>query len=595
MSKRSPQEMLSERKAGVLVPLFAVYSQDSIGIGDLRDLRLVVDWAKATGQSIVQLLPMNETGYINCPYDATSSFAIEPAYLSPEAFKSAKKGDLRVKIDDTRRAFPCVRPYLDYRIKEARQALLREIFLKEKSLQAAQLASFKEENKHWLTDFVLYKVLKRQFSGRPWYDWDEPYKFRDKCALLDFQKEHQEEIAFTIWLQWQLFRQFKELKSYANSRKILIKGDLPILVSRDSADVWQHPEFFKLALASGAPPDMYCAKGQRWGMPPYNWENIAQDGYAYLKQRLRYAENFYDILRIDHVVGLFRIWTIPYNEPMENQGLNGFFDPRDEAGWKSHGKNILSLILDNTRMFLCAEDLGVIPKACTETLAELGIPGNEVQRWVKDWKIKHNFLDPQEYRALSVAMLSTHDTTNWLAWWENEAGTVDEALFIRKCTGRVDYNNVKNKLFDSLLSRRGRLRWLNSVDSVEKVVGILGRKGSELLDFIEMYQNSYQEKEKLWKKMALVGPMREKGDAKILAAALKIVMGAKSHFFIQLITDYLGLTDILKGDPYQYRINTPGTTSDKNWSQVYPIPLEDLLQHPVNSQIRQMVIDSGRA
>ncbi|MCX5696655.1 MAG: 4-alpha-glucanotransferase [Candidatus Omnitrophica bacterium] len=594
-SKDKWQSLGVQRRAGVLAPLSCVYSKDSLGIGDLLTLRLVVDWAKSTEQSIVQLLPMNEMGYTNCPYDAVSSFALEPAYLSLEAFKSAQTKEFKVKIEDTKRAFPCARPYLDYRIKEAKGALLKEIFLKEKNRHDAQLSHFQEDNLYWLKDFALYKVLKRQFSGRPWYDWEEPYRFRDKGALLDFQKEHEDEIAFTIWMQWQIFRQFKQSKAYANSRRVLIKGDLPILVSRDSADVWQHPEFFKLEFASGAPPDMYCARGQRWGMPPYNWEKIAGDGYIYLKERLRYAENFYDILRIDHVVGLFRIWTIPYNEPLENQGLNGFFDPRDENKWKEHGKNILSLVLDNTRMLLCAEDLGVIPKTCTESLTELGIPGNDVQRWAKDWKTKHDFLEPKEYRAISAAMLSTHDTTNWLAWWENEAGTVDEALFIRKCAGRADYNNIKDKLFDMSLSRHGRLRWLSSVDSVDKLVGVLGRKGSELMDFVEMYQNSYREKEKLWKKMGLAGPMREKGDAEILAAALRIVMNSKSIFSIQLITDYLGLTDILKGDPYQYRINTPGTTSDKNWSLIMPIPLEDLLQHPVNSQIRQMVIDSGRA
>jgi 4-alpha-glucanotransferase len=126
------------------------------------------------------------------------------------------------------------------------------------------------------------------------------------------------------------------------------------------------------------------------------------------------------------------------------------------------------------------------------------------------------------------------------------------------------------------------------------LVEILGRKGSELLDFIEMYQNSFQEKEKLWKKMGLSGPMREKGGPEILAAALKIVMEARSVFSIQLITDYLGLASILKGDSYQYRINTPGTTSDKNWSQVMPIALEDLLGHPLNNRIRQMVVASGR-
>jgi 4-alpha-glucanotransferase len=339
---------------------------------------------------------------------------------------------------------------------------------------------------------------------------------------------------------------------------------------------------------------MYCAKGQRWGMPPYHWEEIAADKYRYLKERLRFAGNFYDILRIDHVVGLFRIWSIPYHDPLENQGLNGFFDPRDEKVWDRHGKEILSVINDNTGMLLCAEDLGVIPPGCTQTLEELGIPGNDVQRWVKEWKIKHDFLLPQEYRFLSVAMLSTHDTTNWLAWWENEAGTVDEALFIRRCSGRIDFAGVKDKLFDENLSRHGRLRWLKHLDSAEKLVAILGKKKEEVSDFIGMYENSFREKDKFWKQAHLAPPMREKGDTRILAAALKITLDSKAIFSIQLITDWLGLDDIFKGDPYHYRINTPGTSSGRNWSLGMPIALEDLVAHPVTGRIRQMIVSSGR-
>ena len=151
-----------------------------------------------------------------------------------------------------------------------------------------------------------------------------------------------------MWVQWQAYKQFKAAKAYASEKGILLKGDLPILVSRDSADVWAHTEFFKLEFAAGAPPDMYCSRGQRWGMPTYNWEAKSADGYRYFKAKLKYAENFYDILRVDHVVGLFRIWSIPYNDPPENEGLHGSFDPWDQGLWDRNGRERLSLILDNT-------------------------------------------------------------------------------------------------------------------------------------------------------------------------------------------------------------------------------------------------------
>jgi 4-alpha-glucanotransferase len=572
------------RRAGVLAPLFSVYSKNSLGIGDFKDLELLIEWAKNSGNSIVQLLPMNEVGSLFCPYDSLSSFALEPMYLSIQAPSEIKK------------KFPTGKPYVDYQIKSEKIKLFLDIFSKSKSQISASFKKFKEENAYWLRDFAFYKVLKEYHQGRPWYEWPDEYRFRNKAALDDFYQDYKREIEFQEWLQWQAYEQFKEAKAYAQSKKVLLKGDLPILVSRDSADVWQHPEFFNLEFAAGAPPDMYAALGQRWGMPTYNWENIAADGYHYLKEKLRYAENFYDILRIDHVVGLFRIWSIPYSEPLENQGLNGFFDPQDEILWREHGRNILSVMLESTDMLLCAEDLGVIPRACPETLREFGILGNEVQRWVKDWKVRHDFLRPDEYRELSVVMLSTHDTTNWPAWWEFEAGTIDEGLFMRRSSERgIDYNCIKQKLFDHRLSRHGRLRWQEKINSVDELLKALGRKREEVLDFIEFYENSYHEKEKLWKLLGLKGPMREKCNKELIRAIMQFSLNSRSIFSVQVITDYLYLADIFKGEPYQYRINTPGTISDKNWSLVMPILLEELIKHPVTKEIKEMISSSERA
>jgi 4-alpha-glucanotransferase len=167
---------------------------------------------------------------------------------------------------------------------------------------------------------------------------------------------------------------------------------------------------------------------------------------------------------------------------------------------------------------------------------------------------------------------------------------------MRKCSDHrnIGFERVKDKLFDAARSKNNRLRWLDSINSVAKLVDILGKKKEELADFIDIYKNSYQEKEKLWKQLKLKGTMREKADAQILRAALKITLDSRAIFCIQLITDWLYLTDIFKGDPYQYRINTPGTISDKNWSLVMPISLEELLKHEVTKEIRQMIVSAGR-
>jgi len=585
----------TQKRAGFLVPLFSVHSKSSLGIGDFHDLKLLVDLSKKCGNSIIQLLPINELGAGFCPYDAVSSFALEPAFVSFEFFPGDERRLIKEEADEIRQVLPAGKPHINYRIKEEKSHLLFDVFSRKNDSGDRGLATFKKENAYWIEDFALFKALKELHNGLPWFQWEEKYKNRDKSSLERFTNIHREKIDFHIWVQWQAFKQLKEVKDYAAKKGILVKGDLPILVSRDSADVWSHPEFFKLDFAAGAPPDMYCAKGQRWGMPTYDWGRIAEDNFKYLKEKLRYAENFYDILRVDHVVGLFRIWSIPYNEPQENQGLNGFFDPREEEKWGEHGRGLLSAMLENTSMLLCAEDLGVIPKVCTDTLKEFGIPGNDVQRWVKDWSVKHDFLLPQEYRQVSATMLSTHDTTNWQAWWQYEAGTIDEALFIRKCNDRsIDYTIVRDRLFDLDRSFHGRLRWLDTIKSVDLLVSILGRRREEVGDFIDLYLNTFQEKEKLWKILGMKGRMQEEASRELTEKILKFNLDSGSIFSIQLITDWLGLADILKGDPYQYRINFPGTTSPKNWSVAIPIPLEDLMKHRVVEKIRKMVTESGR-
>jgi 4-alpha-glucanotransferase len=255
-------------------------------------------------------------------------------------------------------------------------------------------------------------------------------------------------------------------------------------------------------------------------------------------------------------------------------------------------------------MLLCGEDLGVIPGCCTDALYEFGIPGNDVQRWVKDWSVKHDFLAPEEYRKLSVAMLSTHDTTNWPAWWENEAGTVDEGLFIRKCTGhrKIDFGRIKDKLFDPARSKHGRLRWREEVDTVDKLVAIINLglppQGTipkeHLLDFIDLYENTYREKEKFWMQIGFAGPIREKCDDEVMRVALKISLDASAIFCINTIIDLLYPSGVFEGDAYQWRINTPGTISPQNWSLRLPISLEQLLKHKINKEIHKMVEDSDR-
>lgn len=590
------QRVGSRRRCGILVPLFSVYSSHSQGIGDLHDIGLLADWCVLCGFSIIQFLPMNEVGSLFCPYDAISSFALDPMYLYLRRLPGVEQyPDDEARIQALGEKFSGSRLYVDYSVKDEKRAVLWEIYGRMFGREGASFGRYRVQQEYWVDDFALYKVLKDKNGGAAWYDWSPQYRLRDSQALAGFRRQYEKEIMFEIWLQWMLFEQFSLMRAYSTERGVLLKGDLPILVSRDSADVWAHPEFFRLDVAAGAPPDMYCSRGQRWGMPTYNWDAIAADGFRYLKEKLRYAGALYDILRVDHAVGLFRIWSIPFAEPMENQGMHGFFDPPEESRWGDHGRQLLRVMIENSPMLLCAEDLGMIPDVCRRVLAEYGIPGNDVQRWTKDWNLRHDFLPPREFRRLSVAMLSTHDTTNWNAWWQYEAGTVDEALFMRRCMARgLDYGRLRAELFDSARSKNGRLRWRGEISSLDKFLLILGKSRDDAWEFADMYENSYLEKEKLWKHFGFSGAPEEESCHDILKHAFRITMMSRSLFAVESAVDIALLARLYPGDPWQYRINTPGEVGRHNWALRLPASIEDMSGHGVTGELRRLIAQSGR-
>ena len=414
----------AKRRAGVLAPLFSVYSKESIGIGQFTDLVPLGEWARAAGLSIIQLLPLNEVGFGFCPYDSESSFALDPMYLNLTNLSGVSPGSFEKEIARLKTRFKIRPPSMDYRIKRAKLELLWKIFQKNPPSRDKTFQLYVETNAFWIRGYACYRVLKEHFNGRSWQEWPEEFRIRGQGAMSRLGKETAERVEFFQWLQWQSFNQLAEVKRRLRSRRVLLMGDLPFLVSRDSADVWTHPEYFKLDLAAGAPPDRMFAKGQKWGMPPYRWDKIGSDRYAYLIQKIRYAGNFYGLFRVDHFVGLFRVWTVPLHE----QADKGVFDPPDETLWKKQGRQILSVILKNTEMLPCAEDLGTVPTCSPSVLKKFSVPGTEVQRWTKT---DEGFRSPEDYRPNSMAVISTHDLSALCAWWQSECDTAERVLFWR--------------------------------------------------------------------------------------------------------------------------------------------------------------------
>ena len=544
--------------------------------------------------SIIQLLPMNDVGFEFRPYDAQSAFALEPMYLSLESLADIDVKKFKKEIGELKQKFPAGRPKVDYKIKAAKLMLLKKIF--EGFKHSESFETFKKLNLYWLHDYALFKVIKEKNGRKSWEDWPAALKSKDTVLLKQLSSDWASEIEFHKWLQWQLSCQMKAAKNYANQKKVLMMGDIPFLVSRDSADVWANQDYFKLDLSSGAPPDGFFAHGQLWGMPPYAWDKIAARSYDYMIQKLKYAENFYDIFRIDHVIGIFRLWTIPRSEPAESGASNGFFYPRDENVWETEGKKHLLEMIRNTTMLPSAEDLGVVPQCAFRVLEEFGIPGMDIQRWKRNWENNYEFTAPDAYRKDSISVISTHDMASFVGWWTFEAGAIDEELFKRKCVSRgISFEEVKSRLFDVEKSAHGKLRWKNGILNKEQLIQILGKPESELKDFVDMYFGTYQEKNKFLNYLGLLDEPAEPSIIQLVRAALEKAAQARSIFSIQLLQDWLSLTPEFECNPWNFRINFPGIVSDSNWSIVIPFSLEKMLTLNTNQVIRKINADADRS
>lgn len=590
------------RRSGVAVPLFSVKSKKSIGIGEIPDLRHVVKWCEQTGNTIVQLLPLNDTGFDFAPYNSVSSFALDPMYLSVQSLKDVNLNPFKKDIRELRSKYDGGTDKVDYAVKQAKIDLLWEIFKRTYLKGNRKYENFLKDNEYWLKDYSLFRALKHRYNAC-WEQFPPEYRDRNPVALESFYAENRLKTDFHSWMQWQLFEQMKGVKKYAEEKNIFLMGDVPYLVSRDSADVWANRSMFNLELCSGAPPDVYFALGQRWGMPPYNRDEIEKSGYVYFRDKLKYASGFYDMYRIDHFVGFFRVWTVEMSEPENTCGLNGKFDPADENRWEETGKKLLDAILDNSDMLPCAEDLGTVPDCSGKVLWEYGIPGMDVQRWKKE--NDQSFVKNDGYRWLSVSTLSTHDSSSTVEWWHNEAGTIDGILFRRLCAKKgfteEKTNSIISYLFDPEHSYYDRLMWRANA-GIEGITRAFGLSESECGDVISLYRESFGEKEKYLNLLGIedederAALLKGKSNLNFIRKNVEFISNSSSIFSILLLQEWLCLDEnfLRKVEEKSYRINFPGVVNDANWTVILPYHLEKILNLDVNGEISGIVMKSGR-
>lgn len=319
--------------AGVSIPVFSLKSKDSFGVGEFTDVKLLVDWAKKTGLKLIQILPVNDTTATHTwvdsyPYASISAFALHPIYLNLEKVAGKKYADLIKPLKKKQKQLNEMTE-LDYdQVIKFKLSTLKELFLVQKQdfLKGEEFLDFFKNNRHWLVPYAAFCYLRDRNGTSNFNEW-KLYSRYEKDAIEKYvspKAKHYDNIALQYFIQYHLHQQLQEAAEYAHKNGVILKGDIPIGIYRYGCDAWVQPELFHFDLQAGAPPDDFAAKGQNWGFPTYNWEQMAMDHFEWWHQRFVQMSNYFDAFRIDHILGFFRIWSIPVHAI---EGLMGYFIP----------------------------------------------------------------------------------------------------------------------------------------------------------------------------------------------------------------------------------------------------------------------------
>jgi 4-alpha-glucanotransferase len=468
--------------AGTVIPVFSLRSEGSFGVGDFGDLKMMVDWCAKTGQNILQILPINDstishTWQDSYPYNSISIYALHPQYADLRQLPAIKDEALRAKFEALRQELNAL-PQIDYeRMITAKMDYLRAIFQQEAATvkRRTTYKRFVDDNRQWLEPYARFCFYRDKYGTATFSEWPTRLPKAD-TKVTDFW----------YFVQYILDQQMRGAHEHARKNRVILKGDIPIGISRDGVEAWVEPRYFNLNGQAGAPPDAFCEDGQNWGFPTYNWDEMLKDDCSWWVRRFRKMAEYFDAYRIDHVLGFFRIWEIPMpeksgllgqfapalgmsREEIEAYGIyghlddlflvdhkrndrwhprisiqskpafqqlrddekacfnhlyNDYFYHRNNQYWYNEAMKKLPRLTQATRMLVCAEDLGMVPECVPWVMNELRILSLEIQSMPKDPQVRFGQLPFYPYR--SVCTISTHDMPTLRQWWdEDEARTQD--------------------------------------------------------------------------------------------------------------------------------------------------------------------------
>lgn len=418
------------RTAGILFAISSLPSKYGIGCFSKEAYRFV-DWLVAAGQEYWQILPMGPTGFGDSPYQSFSTFAGNPYFIDLEALVSE---GLLEKNECDSVDFGTDEQQIDYaKLYSGRWGLLRTAYERSNLLEQEDFHRFLDDNSDWIYDYSLFMAAKNHFGGIVWTEWPEDIRNRSEQSLKHYREFLADDIQFQQYIQYLFFKQWHQLRDYANNKGIQIIGDIPIYVALDSLDAWAHPELFQLdengvpTAVAGCPPDGFTPDGQLWGNPLYDWEYHKQSGFAWWIKRLSFCFDLFDVLRIDHFRGFDEYYSIPYGE---KTAVNGHWE-------KGPGMHLFEAVENAIgKKAVIAEDLGFVTDSVRQLVVDSGFAGMKLLEFAFDTRDTGSANDylPHNYNNNCVTYTGTHDNETLIGWWQN----LDEEI----------RNNVRGYLCD---------------------------------------------------------------------------------------------------------------------------------------------------
>lgn len=557
---------LEQKIAGVLVPVFALRTTDDLGIGDTHSLMEFVDWAAAHEFRLVKILPVNESGNDNSPYNAISSVALDPLTLrtSPEAIPDLHEEEFQTALREAGAAndpmtvdYQRVRP-LKRRLLEAAYRHFEQWHIEGKTGRGDEFAKFAAENATWLADYTLFRMLIELNDGSEvWTAWPEEHR-STAAARRWLQKRSaakkrtlESRRRYFAYVQWIAYNQWHNVKAHAEARGVALMGDIPFGVNFYSADVWAEPDLFRTDWCGGTPPDKifkhdeFVQKwGQNWGIPLYDWQAMRDQDFAWWRRRVRGVREIFDLFRIDHVLGFYRIYGFPWRPERNPEFLPLTMDealqrtdgqapgfqplpddtPEHQESNRRDGEEYLRVVLEEAgEGRVIGEDLGEVPPYVRPNLTMLGIAGYKIPQW--EQRGDGSLIPGPEYQRLSLTTYGTHDHDPLKTLWETM---------------------VRDEASDE------RVRW--------EWFGLCRYAGLEPDQSREFTPAVHE-------------------------ALVRALFESNAWIAVLMITDVFG-----RGE----RFNYPGTASNDNWTQRIHAPISELDLTPEAHRITELIKQTGR-